>query len=134
MGLNEQCLVGNWNLQTIQAIDGSQVYTDFSTAPSTLEFTNDGKFHFVFTTDPHKSEMAGNGCGGTNVYGNWEILGASLKIKIGLSDCLTTGQSYTLTPTLSVTNLNLNKVVFHENDMTDGLTKANSTENFVRVK
>lgn len=131
-GLNEDCLVGTWNLNGIETMDGSQVWHNYGTAPSTLVITDDGKFEFTFTTS-NVSEMASSGCGGTKTYGSWEILGASLKIKIGRSDCLITGQSYTLTPTLSVTNLNLNKVVFHENDMTDALTKANSTENFVRV-
>jgi len=132
-GLNAECLVGNWNLQTIQTKDASQIYTDFSSAPSTLAITDDGKFHFVFTTSASLSEMAANGCGGTDVYGTWEIAGATLKLKIGRTDCLTTGQSYTLTPTLSVHHLNLNTVVFHANDLTDALTKSNSTEYFVRV-
>ena len=133
MGLNEQCLVGTWNLKGIESIDGSQMWLSYGTSPSTLVITDDGKFEFTFTTS-NVSAMAASGCGGTKTYGSWEILGASLKIEIGRSDCLIMGQSYTLTPTLSVTNLNLNKVVFHEHDMTDALTKANSTENFVRVK
>jgi hypothetical protein len=132
-GLNEDCLIGKWNLQTIQTIDGSQVYTDFGVSPSTLEFKDDGKFHFIFTTDATKSEMSANGCGGTNTYGTWEILNMTLKLKIGVSDCLTTGESFTLTPTISDRNLNFNMVVFHANDMTDALTKSNSTEFYVRV-
>ena len=132
-GLSEDCLVGNWNLQAVKTLDLSAVHIDFGTTPSTLEFTKDGKFHFVFTTDPHKSEMAGNGCGGTNVYGNWEINNMTLKLKIGITDCLTTGETFTLTPTINDRSLNFNMVVFHANDMTDGLTKSNSTEYYVRV-
>ena len=131
-GLNEDCLVGTWNLNGIENHEGTQTYFNFAPTPSTLNITNDGKFEFTFTTS-NASEMAASGCGGTKTYGTWEIAGASLKIKIGRSDCLITGQSYTLTPTLNVTTLDLNKVVFHENDMTDALTKANSTEHFVRV-
>ena len=133
-GLNEDCLVGNWNLQSIQTKDGTKIITDFSSAPSTLEFMDNGNFHFIFTTNPSLSEMAGNGCGGTDVYGTWEIAGITLKLKVGRTDCLTTGQTYTLTPTITATSLNLNKVVFHENDMTDALTKNESTEYFVHVE
>ena len=131
-GLNEGCLVGTWNLNGIENHEGTQTYFSFATSPSTLIITEDGKFEFTFTTS-NASEMAANGCGGTKTYGTWEIAGASLKLKMGRSDCLITGQSYTLTPTLNVTTLDLNKVVFHENDMTDALVKANSTEHFVRV-
>lgn len=132
-GLNEDCLIGQWNLQSIQSRDGSQIYTDFGVTPSTLEFRDDGTFYFVFTNNPSISEMASDGCGGTSNYGTWEIAGTVLKLKIGRTDCLTTGRSYTLTPKIDERSLNLNTVVFHENDMTDQLTKSNSTEYFVRV-
>ena len=132
-GLNEDCLIGKWNLKTIQTKDGSQVYTDFSSAPSTLEFTEDGKFHFTYTTNASLSEMASDGCGGTSTFGEWSVAGTTLKLKIGRTDCQETGRSYTLVPTINESSLNLNTVVFHENDMTDGLTKSNSTEYFVYV-
>ena len=132
-GLNEDCLVGLWNLQSIQSKDGSQIFTDFGTTPSTLEFMDNGQFHFVFTNNGSVSEMASDGCGGTDNYGTWEITGSVLKLKIGRTDCLETGRSYTLTPTITERNLNLNTVVFHENDMTDNLTKSISSEYFVRV-
>lgn len=132
-GLNEDCLVGQWNLQAIQAKDGSQIFTDFSSAPSTLEFTDDGKFHFVFTTDGFLSEMAGNGCGGTSTYGTWTITGNVLNIKLGRTDCLETNRSYTVMPTINERSLNLNTTLFHANDMTDALTKENAAEYYVRV-
>lgn len=131
-GLNGDCLVGTWHLNAIESLDASQKWEDFGAAPSTLIITEDGKFEFTFTTS-NASIMAANGCGGTKTYGEWTINGASLKLKMGRSDCLITGQSYTITPKLTVQDLNLNKVVFHENDMTDALTKSNSTEHFVRV-
>lgn len=131
-GLNEDCLVGTWQLNAIESLDASQKWEDFGASPSTLVFTDDGKFEFTFTTS-NASLMAANGCGGTKSYGNWSITGASLKITMGRSDCHITNQSYTITPKLTVTDLNLNKVVFHENDMIDALTKTNSTEHFVRV-
>ena len=132
-GLNEDCLVGQWNLQTIQTKDGSQVYTDFSGNPSTLEFTDDGKFHFVFTTNVSLSEMAANGCGGTSTYGTWTITGKVLKIKIGRSDCLVTNSTFDVMPTITDRSLNFNTTVFHANDMTDQLTKETSAEYYVRV-
>lgn len=132
-GLNEDCLVGQWNLQTIQSKDGNQVFTDFSSNPSTLEFTKDGKFHFVYTTNASLSEMAANGCGGTSNYGTWTITGNLLKIKIGRTDCLVTGQSYDIMPTITDRNLNFNTTVFHANDMTDQLTKEYAAEYYVRV-
>lgn len=129
-GLNEDCLVGKWNLKTIQTKDGSQVYVDFGATPSTLEFTEDGKFHFIYTTNSGVSEMAGAGCGGTSTYGDWKINGSTLQLKIGRTDCQETGRSYTFMPTINENSLNFNMVVFHENDMTDALTKSNSTEYF----
>lgn len=132
-GLNEDCLVGKWNLQSIQTIDGSLVYTDFGASPSTLEFSDGGKFHFIFTTDLSKSEMAGNGCGGSNAFGSWEIINKTLKLKIGITDCLTTGETFSLTPTINDRSLNFNMVVFHTNDITDALMKANSTEYYIRA-
>ena len=40
-GLNEDCLVGTWNLKGIESLDKSQTYTDFTPAPTVLEFTKD---------------------------------------------------------------------------------------------
>ena len=56
-GLNEDCLVGTWNLNGIETMDGSQVWHNYGTAPSTLVITDDGKFEFTFTTS-NVSEMA----------------------------------------------------------------------------
>lgn len=133
-GLNEDCLVGTWNLKGIESLDKSQTYTDFTPAPTVVVFNEDKSFSVTFTTNSVISPMAGDGCGGTKTYGKWEISGASLKLTIGRADCgAPSNPIYTVTPTLSVSDLYLNKVVFHENDMTDALTKANATEHFVRV-
>jgi hypothetical protein len=136
-GLNEDCLVGTWNLKGIESLDKSQTYTDFTPAPTVVEFTKDKEnrsFSVTFTNNSILSPMAADGCGGTKTYGKWEITGASLKLTIGRADCgAPSNPIYTITPSLSVTDLYLNKVVFHENDMTDALTKANAMEHFVRV-
>ena len=135
-GLSEDCLVGTWNLKAIQTLGDETTaitYVDFGATPSTLVFTDDGKFEFTYTTNATVSEMAGDGCGGTKSYGSWEIAGVTLKIKIGRTDCQETGRSYTVTPTITPTSLNLNMLLFHENDMTDALSKANATEYYVRL-
>ena len=131
-GLNEDCLVGKWNLKSIQSKDGSQIWMDFGATPSTLEFTDDGKFHFIYTTG-NFSQMANDGCGGTSTYGDWTIAGSTLNLKIGRTDCQTTGRSYTVVPTITESSLNFNTVIFHENDMNDALIKSNSTEYFTFV-
>lgn len=132
-GLNEDCLVGSWNLQYIQTVDGAQKYIDFGTTPSTLVITDDGKFDFTYTTNAGISMMAGNGCGGTHTYGEWSISGSTLNLKIGRTDCMVTGTKYQIVPKVDEFNLSLSKVIFHDNDMTDALTKSNSVEYFVRV-
>lgn len=132
-GLNEDCLVGTWNLNGIEMIGDGSKYLDFGAAPSTLVFTDDGKFEFTCTTSS-ESEMAGRDCAGQKAFGEWEILGSSLKLKIKMARCGEPVEGpYTTTPTLTATDLNLNKLVFHSNDVTDANYKNIVTEHFVRV-
>jgi hypothetical protein len=132
-GLTEGCLVGTWNLNNIENFqDGSKII-DFGLTPSTLVFTEDGKFEFTNTTSPN-SDMAGRGCAGEKTYGSWKLEGASLKIIVTMPRCQEPDVgTYTTTPTLTATDLNLNTVVFHANDLSDAMIKPFATEHFVRV-
>jgi hypothetical protein len=133
-GLTEACLVGNWSLTSIQSLDGSATYLDFGAIPSTLEFTKDGNFTFTCTSNTSVSEMAGRGCAGEKTYGKWEINGTSLKLKITRASCGEPPEgTYTVIPTITDTFMNFNALIFHSNDMTDDLTKQNSSEYFVRA-
>ncbi|WP_458451106.1 lipocalin family protein [Fibrobacter sp.] len=132
-GLNEDCLVGTWNLNGIEStIDKSKI-VDFGVAPSTLVFTDDGKFEFTTTTSPN-SDMAGRGCAGEKTYGEWSIEGASLKIIVKMARCQEPDAgTYTTTPTINATDLNFNKLVFHSNDISDAFIKPNATEHYIRA-
>lgn len=132
-GLSEDCLLGTWNLNGIEStIDKSKI-SDFGFAPSTLVFTDDGKFEFTTTTSP-SSAMAGRGCAGEKTYGEWAIEGASLKIKVKMARCQEPeAGTYTTTPTINATDLNLNKLVFHSNDFDDANVKNYATEHYIRA-
>lgn len=132
-GLTEDCLVGTWNLNYIENAQDKSKIVDFGLTPSTLVFTDDGKFEFTNTTSPN-SEMAGRGCAGEKTYGTWAIEGASLKIVVTMPRCQEPEiGTYTTTPTLTVTDLNLNTVVFHNNDISDLMMKPFATEHYTRV-
>ena len=129
-GLSEDCLVGAWNLERIQAKDGNLVFMDLSEAPSKLEFADDGKFMFRYTSDASVSEMAA-GCDESVTVGVWKISGENLELKITRGDCVVAGKTFTLTPTISDGVLNFNTIVFHENDIADAMARDNSTEIYV---
>ncbi len=134
-GLSKDCLLGTWNLKTIQSIDATPViYMDFGSAPSTLQFTKDGQFSYVFTTNTAVSAMAGRGCAGEKAFGTWEIVGSSLKINLTQSRCQEPDEgTYTVVPKINATELNFNTLVFHSTDFDDALTKSTATEYYVRV-
>ena len=133
-GLSEDCLVGNWNLQAVKTLDLSAVHIDFGTTPSTLEFTKDGKFTFTCTSNTGVSEMAGRGCAGEKSFGTWKIEGKNLLLNISMSRCSEPAEGvYPTTPEITDTYLDLKRLVFHANDMTDSLTIKNATEYFVRA-
>ena len=132
-GLSEECLVGTWKLDAIKTKNGAGTLFDYSASPSTLTFTDDGKFTFTFTTSTTVGEMTSQGCAGTNTYGTWDITGAALKITMGRSDCHETGTYKNVVPTINEFELNLTTVVFHTGDLTDSLYVDNAAEVFTRV-
>lgn len=134
-GLSKDCLVGTWNLKTIQSLtEPVEVFIDFGLTPSTLEFTKDGKFSYVITTNTAISAMAGRGCAGEKAFGTWEIVGSSLKLNITQSRCSEPDEgTYTVVPEINATELNLKTLVFHANDIDNLLNKTVATEYYTRA-
>ena len=129
-GLSEDCLIGTWTLKSISQ-KGGEVITDFSAAPGTMTFQDDGIYRY--------SRSSAGSCQGLD-KGEWSISedGKTLTFfenKDG--DCIEFQKHYTPTPSIEVSGntvtLKLNKVVFQQ-DESDGMYAGNDTEVFVRTE
>ncbi|MBR6379817.1 MAG: lipocalin family protein [Fibrobacter sp.] len=129
-GLSEDCLIGTWTLKSISQ-KGGEVITDFSAAPGTMTFQDDGIYRY--------SRSSAGSCQGID-KGEWSISedGKTLTFyenKDG--DCIEFMKHYTTTPSIEVSGntvtLKLNKVVFQQ-DESDGMYAGNDTEVFVRTE
>ena len=130
-GLSEDCLIGTWTLKSISQKGNGEVINDFSSAPGTMVFQDDGIYRY-------SRSFAGN-CLGVD-KGEWSISedGKNLTFfenKEG--DCIDFMKKYATTPSIEVSGntvtLKLNKVVFQQ-DESDGMYAGNDTEVFVRVE
>lgn len=130
-GLSEDCLIGNWQLKSIISRNGGEVITDFSSAPGTMVFDDNGIYRYTRSS-------AGE-CQGLD-KGEWSISedGKTLTFfenKVG--DCIEFQKHYATTPSIEVSGntvtLKLNKVVFQQ-DESHGLYAGNDTEVFVRTE
>ena len=129
-GLSEDCLIGTWTLKSISQ-KGGEVITDFSAAPGTMTFQDDGIYRY--------SRSSAGSCQGID-KGEWSISedGKTLTFyenKDG--DCIEFMKHYATTPSIEVSGntvtLKLNKVVFQQ-DESDGMYAGNDTEVFVRTE
>ena len=129
-GLSEDCLIGTWTLKSISQ-KGGEVITDFSAAPGTMTFQDDGIYRY--------SRSSAGSCQGID-KGEWSISedGKTLTFfenKDG--DCIEFQKHYATTPSIEVSGntvtLKLNKVVFQQ-DESDGMYAGNDTEVFVRTE
>ena len=129
-GLSEDCLIGTWTLKSINQ-KGGDVITDFSSAPGTMVFRDDGIYRY--------SRSSAGSCTGVD-SGNWSVSedGKTLTFfENKLGDCIEFQKKYVVTPTIEVTGetvtMSLGKVVFQQ-DESDGMYAGNDTEVFVRIE
>ena len=131
-GLSEDCLIGTWTLKSIsEKSDKNVVITDFSAAPGTMQFRDNGIYHYT--------RSASGNCQGVD-EGEWSISedGASLTFfENKQGDCIEFQKRYIVTPSIEVVGetvtLSLNKVVFQQ-DESEGMEAGNDTEVFVRTE
>ena len=130
-GLSEDCLIGNWQLKSINQKGNGELIIDFSSAPGTMVFRDDGIYRY--------SRSSAGSCPGVD-SGNWSISedGKTLTFfENKLGDCIEFMKKYTTTPSIVVSGntvtLKLNKVVFQQ-DESDGMYAGNDTEVFVRIE
>lgn len=130
-GLSEDCLIGTWTLKSIISRNGGEVITDFSSAPGTMEFRDDGIYRY--------SRSSAGSCPGVDM-GEWSVsedgkILTFFENKMG--DCIEFMKKYTTTPSIEVSGntvtLKLNKVVFQP-DESEGMYVGNDTEVFVRIE
>ena len=131
-GLSEDCLVGTWTLNSISNKDDGLVVQDFSSAQGgTLEFTEDGIFHYVRST---KGSCPGSLAGGIDEKGTWTINeDGSLDLFLNKEgDCLEFMKHYVVKPSIEmsgqIATLKLNTVIFQQAENEQG----NNTEVFKR--
>jgi hypothetical protein len=130
-GLSEDCLIGTWTLKSISQKGNGEVITDFSTAPGTMVFNDDGIYRYYRSSISECPTTDG---------GNWSISEDRKTLTFFENregDCLEFMKKYTTTPSIEVSGntvtLKLNKVVFQQ-DESDGLYAGNDTEVFVRIE
>ena len=129
-GLSEDCLIGTWTLKSINQ-NGGEVITDFSSAPGTMEFRDDGIYRYT--------RSSAGSCPGVDM-GEWSVSedGKTLTFfENKMGDCIEFMTKYTTTPSIVVSGntvtLKLNRVVFQQ-DESDGLYSGNDTEVFARIE
>jgi hypothetical protein len=127
-GVTEGCVVGTWSLKAIYNKGDNTVITNYTNAPGNLIIKNDGKFEYTLSA----AAQVDPACGGTTVYGDWEIIDATIKFKSGRGgECM---PSFTVSPLVDELQMNVNGVFFQLGDVDDESTKVNGTEIFDRVE
>lgn len=127
-GVNEGCIVGTWSLKAIYSKADNTVITNYGNAPGSLIISDDGKFEYTMSAAPQVDA----GCGGQKVYGEWEIVDATIKFKVKTGDCIE--GIHTMSPKVDELQMNMNGVLFQGGDVDDEATKLNGTEILDRVE
>ncbi|MBR2197068.1 MAG: hypothetical protein IJ909_01185 [Fibrobacter sp.] len=133
-GLSKECLIGTWTLNSISHIDTKDVIADFSSAQGgTLNFTDDGIYHYIRST---AGNCPGSLGGGIDDKGTWKVTdNTSLEFyENKQGDCIPFATHFNTTPTIEIVgesvNLYLNKVIFQPNE-SDALFTGSDTEVFI---
>ena len=131
-GLSNECLFGTWTLNSISRIDTREIIKDFSSAQGgTLEFTDDGTYHYIRST---AGNCPGSLGGGSDDKGTWIIEEKTLTFHENkMGDCIDFMKKYTVTPTIEASEetvtMSLGNVVFQTYEIDDNYS-GNGTEVF----
>lgn len=134
-GLNEDCLVGTWQLIAMQnAADAYFTFIDFSTAPGVLTIEEGGNFTYVYSSYIGSNMV--EACGGKFDKGTWAIDAATQTITFNfrVGEMCNQG-SKTTKAVLDVQHLQLSTPVFQTSeDITPGFMPTELLKRVVIVE
>lgn len=134
-GLNEDCLIGTWQLIAMQnAADAYFTFIDFSTAPGVLTIEEGGNFTYVYSSYIGSNMV--EACGGKFDKGTWAIDEAtqSITFNFRIGEMCNQG-AHTTTAKLDAQNLQLYTPIFQTSeDVTPGYVPAELLRRLVIVE